>query len=72
MLKWSEMREKLKAKEKYMFPIFCFLFGVVVGREEELQAIAPLIFVFTGLAVITLIYYSVLLAATLMSVKEEV
>ena len=71
LVRWSEMRKRLEAKEKYMFPIFCFLFGVVVGREATLQAIAPLVFAFTGLGMIAMIYYALLLISTLASVKES-
>jgi len=65
------MRKRLEAKQKYMFPIFCFLFGVVVGREAILQAIAPLVFTFTGLGIILMIYYTLLLISTFASVKES-
>jgi len=65
------VRRRLEAKQKYMFPIFCFLFGVVVGREGTLQAIAPLVFAFTGLGIIAMIYYALLLISTLASVKES-
>ena len=71
LVRWSEMRKRLEAKQKYMFPIFCFLFGVVVGRDATLQAIAPLVFAFTVLGIITMIYYTLLLISTLASVKES-
>jgi len=71
MVRWSEARKRLEAKQKYMFPIFCFLFGVVVGREATLQAMAPLVFTFTGLGIITMIYYTLLLISALASVKEN-
>jgi len=71
MVRWSEVRKRLETKEKYMFPIFCFLFGVIVGREATLQAIAPLVFVFTGLGIVAMIYCALLLISTLTSVKES-
>ena len=71
MVRWSEMRKRLEAKQKYMFPIFCFLFGVVVGREATLQAVLSLVFAFTGLGMIAMIYYALLLISTLASVKES-
>ena len=72
MAKWCRLRDILRRGEWYAFSVVCFLAGVVAGREIELLGRPEPILVLIGVGVVVLVYWLILLTATLMSVKEEV
>ena len=72
MAKWCRLRDILRRGEWYAFSVVCFLAGVVAGREIELHGRPEPILALIGVGAVMLVYWLILLTATLMSVKEEV
>ena len=72
MAKWCRLRDILRRGEWYAFSVVCFLAGVVAGREIELLGRPEPILALIGVGAVMLVYWLILLTATLMSVKEEV